>query len=363
VKAQPGSTNPFTLATSPSGGLFSMYSISLSGGGTTTLSGTTANGATVKYQLTASSSNGFETITLPQKFSGLTSVTWNPGSLLFTNIVATETLAPSSASAPVIPGVAGSHPIAAQTIVVNSDTGKITINGVDSGGTFNGAAFTEALIDSSTVVQFTFNGDLNIPDNSTVIGTGSKGISLYALNNVNVGSGVAFHVNAVGAQSGPGGGAGGAGGGQAGGGGANGGVGSTNAPLLSGFGSGWQYNGNATLGNNGVLFLTHNNQNEDSSAFDLTPIDPSIGFSASFIYEVAGDANANGMTFEVQDDPRGVFARGRGGHDLGYADDFGQIQITPSVAVALNLFDLAGRGTALDFNGGLGGYTSTQQPP
>ena len=56
-------------------------------------------------------------------------------------------------------------------------------------------------------MQFTFQGDLDIPTGSTVNGTGSNGISLYALNDVNVGSNVAFNVNAVGTHPGPGGGA------------------------------------------------------------------------------------------------------------------------------------------------------------
>ena len=355
VVASATPATPFTL-TASDGGLFSLYSISLSGSGTTTLTGTTANGTQVTQQLSVSSS-GLRTFALPSTFSGLKSVTWNPGGLRTTNLVVTETLAPSSASAPSIPGVAGSNPGSAQMITINSDAG--TINGVHSGGTFNGTTFTVAYIDNATVAQFTFHGDLNIPADSTVTGTGGHGISLYALDNVNVGPGVQFNVNAVGTQAGPGGGDGGVGSGAGGGGGQHGGTGGKpNAPLVTGFdnSSSWQVNGDAFITPAFFVFpaaltLTSDNlgqQGQASSAFYTTPINTSNGFSAYFIYTATGNQAADGVTFVLQDDSRGASALGGAGGGLGYSG------ISPSLAVALNLFN--GSGTTVDTNGAINGY-------
>src|SRR5262249_39856335 len=74
---------PFTVQfrlTAADGGLFSLYSISLSGHGTITLNGTTANGQTVTQDLTVSASGGFQTFQLPSNFAGLEKVEWAPGS-------------------------------------------------------------------------------------------------------------------------------------------------------------------------------------------------------------------------------------------------------------------------------------------
>src|SRR5262249_28759790 len=87
--------NLFRL-TAADGGLFSLYSISLSGSGTILLTGTTGDGKTVTQSLTVSASGGFQTFQLPPTFTGLQKVEWNPGSLLTTNLVATETVAPST---------------------------------------------------------------------------------------------------------------------------------------------------------------------------------------------------------------------------------------------------------------------------
>jgi hypothetical protein len=98
-------------------------------------------------------------------------------------------------------------PSSAETITIDSDAKTITINGVDSGGIFNGTPFTTST--ANNVTTFSFAGDLDIPASSTVTGTGSLGIELYAANDVNVGAGVTFNLSANFATAGPGGGAGG----------------------------------------------------------------------------------------------------------------------------------------------------------
>ncbi|MGE0385435.1 MAG: hypothetical protein AB7Q97_11935 [Gammaproteobacteria bacterium] len=79
-------------------------------------------------------------------------------------------------------------------------------------------------------MQFRFAGDLNINANDTVVGTGARGASLLAGNNVNIGTGVTFNFAASGRTAGAGGGNGGGGGaggpGGAGGAGGTGGIGS-----------------------------------------------------------------------------------------------------------------------------------------
>jgi hypothetical protein len=114
----------------------------------------------------------------------------------------------------------------AADILVDTDAG--TINGVGSGGSFNGTMFTTAVIGG--VMQFRFHGDFNVDDGDAVIGAGSRGASFFAGNNANIGAGVTFDFNASGQTAGAGGGgAGGAAGsgpaGGAGGLGGNGGAG------------------------------------------------------------------------------------------------------------------------------------------
>src|SRR5262249_15442152 len=110
--------------------------------------------------------------------------------------------------------VSGSMPATAETIVIDSTANTITVNGIDTStgvnrGTFNGTPYLVKPIDGGRVTQFLFLGDLDIPSGSTVTGTGLRGISLYAANNVNVGSTVTFNMSASGQQGGPGGGDGG----------------------------------------------------------------------------------------------------------------------------------------------------------
>src|SRR5262249_30447134 len=83
-------TDQLTLRTS-NGDLFALYGVSLSGTGSVTFTGTTADGKTVTQTFQVSSTTGFENFVLPASFTGLTSVSWVPGSttLLTTYLVAT----------------------------------------------------------------------------------------------------------------------------------------------------------------------------------------------------------------------------------------------------------------------------------
>jgi len=96
----------------------------------------------------------------------------------------------------------------AATVTFDTDAG--TINGVGSGGYFNGTQFFTSVVGG--VVQFRFAGDLNINASDTVVGVGSRGASLYAGNNANIGAGVTFNFSAIGSTAGAGGGAAAAGG-------------------------------------------------------------------------------------------------------------------------------------------------------
>ena len=105
---------------------------------------------------------------------------------------------------------------AAAVIVVDTNAG--TINGVGSGGSFNGTTFTASVVGG--VTQFRFLGDFTIDAGDTVVGTGIRGATFLAGNNANIGAGVTFDFSATGATAGAGGGKGGSGGfGGAGGGG------------------------------------------------------------------------------------------------------------------------------------------------
>ncbi len=94
-------------------------------------------------------------------------------------------------------------PTRAETIFVNTDTG--TINGVGSGGSFNGTMFTTEIIGG--IMRFKFTGDLNIDPDDAVVGFGSRGASFLVGNNANIGAGATFDFSAVGSVPGSGGGA------------------------------------------------------------------------------------------------------------------------------------------------------------
>jgi autotransporter-associated beta strand protein len=108
---------------------------------------------------------------------------------------------------------------------------------------------------------------------------------------------------------------------------------------VSGFngGNGWTVNStgitSAAFPSANVLQLTDNAANEARSAFFNAPIPINQNFTASFTYTPSGAIAADGVTFTLQNDPRGPTALGGGGGSLGYAG------ITNSVAVELNLFN------------------------
>jgi hypothetical protein len=101
-------------------------------------------------------------------------------------------------------------PCAAASVVINTDTGAITVDGVavdNLGGTFFAVGAVQAGVRS-----FYFNGDLRFGPADRVTGVGSAAISFIVRNDVEVAPGAVFDFSAIGALPGPGGGAGGGGG-------------------------------------------------------------------------------------------------------------------------------------------------------
>lgn len=82
---------------------------------------------------------------------------------------------------------------------------------------------------------------------------------------------------------------------------------------------------------NNVLTLTDGNGNEAQSVFFNSP--QYIGaFDAAFTYQAGGNKAADGASFCIQNDPRGLSALGGGGGGLGVSG------ITPSLELELNLY-------------------------
>jgi Concanavalin A-like lectin/glucanases superfamily/Bacterial lectin/Immunoglobulin I-set domain len=115
--------------------------------------------------------------------------------------------------------------------------------------------------------------------------------------------------------------------------------------------NGWFYQltgtgaGGAGMSNNAVT-LTDNVGNTIGATFMSNKIDIT-SFTAQFVYQLAVGAGngADGVTFCVQNDPRGVGAIGGGGGSIGYSG------ITPSVALAMNIYAPNTRGINLLQNG------------
>ena len=107
-------------------------------------------------------------------------------------------------------------PISAQTVVIDSDAG--TIGGLGKGGTFDGATIGRVTMDTTGVTTFYLLGNLTVPNNQVVMGTGSRPIQLIVGNDLVIQAGATIDASGLGATPGPGGGApGGAGSGGAGG--------------------------------------------------------------------------------------------------------------------------------------------------
>jgi hypothetical protein len=126
--------------------------------------------------------------------------------------------------------------------------------------------------------------------------------------------------------------------------------------------NGWFYQltgtgaGGAGMSNNAVT-LTDNAGNTIGACFMSNKIDVT-SFTAAFIYQLAVGAGngADGLTFCIQNDSRGVTAIGGGGGSIGYSG------ITPSVALAMNIYNPNTRGINLLQNGvvpaaGAGAYS------
>jgi hypothetical protein len=103
-----------------------------------------------------------------------------------------------------------------------------------------------------------------------------------------------------------------------------------------------------------ALDLTLGGRSESNSAFCLSPV--YIGaFDASFTYQCTGGGIlADGLTFCIQNDPRGSAALGADGGQLGVGSPFA---IEPSVELEFNVYsnnDIGGVGISFDTNGAIG---------
>lgn len=121
---------------------------------------------------------------------------------------------------------------------------------------------------------------------------------------------------------------------------------------VSGFSAFAPANGSAAI-NGASLILTNNGGSENGSAFASAAQSLSAGFNASFVFTVSGDKIADGFTFTLQNDPRGMSALGSGGGYLGYG---GVGAVTNSVAVEFNFNQ--SNSTGLGTNGGIGTPTN-----
>lgn len=114
---------------------------------------------------------------------------------------------------------------------------------------------------------------------------------------------------------------------------------------------------------NGLLTLTDGGANESRSFFFQYP-QYIGGFKAAFTYQAGGNVAADGVTFCLQNDPRGVSALGGAGGQLGVGSP---TPITPSVELELNLYNGGNetRGYTILTNGltGAGGANGNYQPP
>src|SRR5581483_6481546 len=117
---------------------------------------------------------------------------------------------------------------------------------------------------------------------------------------------------------------------------------------------------NALVWSGGGVYLTANIGNEATAAFYQFPV--YIGaFQASFNYLLTTSSNnaADGITFCIQNDPRGAGAVGGLGSQLGVGTP---TPITPSVELELNIYTgngIGGVGIAVGTNGGISNVRST----
>jgi hypothetical protein len=117
--------------------------------------------------------------------------------------------------------------------------------------------------------------------------------------------------------------------------------------------TGMQLNGSTDL-DDSRLQLTNGGQSEAGSAFFTTPVNIS-NFTTDFTFQLS-DAQADGMTFTIQNSSAGATALGPAGGGLGYGPDTpgGTPGISNSIAVKFDLYSNAGEGddsTGLYTNG------------
>jgi len=117
-------------------------------------------------------------------------------------------------------------------------------------------------------------------------------------------------------------------------------------PQLNAGGAGWTGQGTpaAATMNSGNVDLTSGAGNTARSVFYNAPL-YIADFNASFVYHDVGGGGADGATFCIQNDTRGAAAIGGGGGALAYQG------ITPSVALAINIYEPNVRGIAVTQNG------------
>ncbi|HEY0702782.1 MAG TPA: chitobiase/beta-hexosaminidase C-terminal domain-containing protein [Candidatus Acidoferrales bacterium] len=96
-----------------------------------------------------------------------------------------------------------------------------------------------------------------------------------------------------------------------------------------------KFNGSTKL-DDSRLQLTDGGTNETASAFCTTQVDVR-GFTTDFTFQLS-DANADGITFTIQNSPSGASAIGAGGQGLGWQG------ITNSVAIKFDLYNNNGEG-------------------
>jgi prepilin-type processing-associated H-X9-DG protein len=109
----------------------------------------------------------------------------------------------------------------------------------------------------------------------------------------------------------------------------------------------WTSNGSARIANSTLSLTDPNNGGGNGSFFFQVP--QYIGaFAASFTYTAGGNRAADGVSFCLQNDPRGPAALGAGGSGLGMGGTNGTA-ITPSVELMLDIF--GGSGFAAGTNG------------
>lgn len=133
----------------------------------------------------------------------------------------------------------------------------------------------------------------------------------------------------------------------------------TGVPLGIGNGTSWSFNGGAVLVSSGTVQLTDGNYYEAQSSFFDAPVDIDA-FKATFTYQdLTGSSSADGLAFVLQNSSAGPSALGQDAGGLGFSG------ITPSVALAFNLYSGEGVGMAFETNslsyifGGNSAYIST----